>query len=536
MYNRGLFHDWVPKPLMLLLIIYLLIVYMLINAIYSSNISLMTGSTGILSEYFTWSIFATTIGLGAAIPLIMRVKMRFRSKEMMLSSLLVMAVMSVVIATTDSAVVVVGGSLIFGFFKMFGMVEIVLPIRGILSPNGDNGRFYSIFYPIAIGLGQVGALLSANIVLDVSWQMLHYYTAALLLVTAMLCIIFMHNLRFAPKMSLKGLDWFAIVLFIAALLCFTYVVTFGKQQDWFTSPNIRYAAIGAMVFVLILVIRELNIKQPLLMFNIYKLGSVRMGLFLLVGQGIFMSAAAIQTIYTSAILGYNWMNNASLGFMMLTGIIFSGFVAFYWTKFKIPLKMYIFTAFSAYVAYYIILYFMMVPGLNIERFFLPQFLNGYGMCGLFISLWIYTLAKVPAQEMIFSVAPVMVFRSVITTTFFTGIIMWVQYSFQLQGVVDLAFYFDGIAMSANSDIGSLSQVQLSALLAANKKLLGYIIVIGLAFLAIIFFHQFGNFKYRIAHYNVRKTKYKYGGKPSKAAIRDEKENLEESIGDIAGII
>jgi len=461
----------------------------------------------------------------------MRFKMRFRSKELMITSLVVMAMMSVVIATTHSAGVIVGACLIFGFFKMFAMAEIVLPMRGILSPKGDNGRFYSLFYPIAIGFGQIGAMITAKFTLNVDWQMLHIYTAVLLLACALLCVVVMHNLRFMPKMSLAKLDWPASAMLMGTLLCFSYVVTFGKQQDWFNSSNIRLAVVGAVALTAIFIIRELKVESPLIMFNIYKLSSVRLGLILLLGQGILMGASSVQNIYSSAILGYNWMNNAYLGMMMLTGIITSGVVAFYWTKHNIPLRMYIFTGFSAYIIYYTILYFKMVPGLNIESFMLPQFFNGYGMCSLFIAVWTYLVARIPQKEMIFSVAPLMVFRSVITMTLFSGIIGWFQYRFQLESVANLAVHLDSILMASNPDVGSLSSVQLGALLAANKKLLGYIIIIGFAFLAFILFHQFGYLKYRIAYYNVRNNPLK-----NTETSENENDEISEAAGSIAGIV
>lgn len=514
---------------MLLLIFLILVVLLVTNPVYSGNIGLMVSSTGIIAEYFTWATFAGTVGMGVAIPLIMRMKMRFRAKELMLASLVSMAVLSVVVATTDSAAVVVGSCLVFGFVKMFGMVEVVLPIRGILSPDGDNGRFYSIFYPIAIGAGQIGGPYLARLALSTGWQMLHFYSAALFLVTALLCVIVMHNQRFAPKMSLAGVDWLSVVLFAASLMCFSYVVTFGRQQDWFVSAYIRYASLGAVLAALWLVIRQLGSRQPLLKFGLYRISDVRLGLVLLIGQGMFMGAGAIQSIYTSAILGYNWMINASLSLMMLPGIVTAGFAAFHWTKNKIPLKMYIFSAFAAYVAYYALLYFMMAPGLSIEQFVLPQFLNGYAMGGLFISLWIFTLAKVPQQDMIFSVAPVMVFRSIVTTAFFSGFFGWLQYKFQWDSVHNLAFYFDTIMMNHDAAVGSFGSVQLSAILAANKKLVGYVIIAGFGFLALIFFHQFGHFKYRIAHYNVRKSRKERPREPVQA-----EDPLSGSIGSIAG--
>lgn len=537
MYNKGIFHDWVPKLVMLVLFFLILVILLITNPIYSPNISLMVSSTGIIGEYFTWATFSGTIGMGVAIPLIMRLKMRFRAKELMLASLLTMAVLSIVIANTTSPVIIVASCFLFGFMKMFGMVEVVLPIRGIFSPNGDNGAFYSKFYPIAIGVGQIGSPYIAAMALGSDWKMLHYYSAALFLLTALLCIIVMHNLRFAPKMSLKGLDWLGLVLFAVPLMCFSYVVIFGRQQDWFVSPSIRCASLAALVVAVILVVWELNTKSPLLKFKIYRLSSVRIGLILLVGQGIFMGASSIQAIYTSAILGYNWMQNSSLSLMMVPGIVIAGFAAFHWTKHRIPLKMYIFTAFASYIIYYVMLYFMMVPGLNIERFLLPQLFNGYGMGGLFISLWIYTLAKVPQQDMLPSVAPVMVFRSIICTAFFTGFFSWLQYYFQQQSVQNLAFYFDMTTMALDPTVGNLGSVQLGAVLAANKKLLGYVIIAGFAYLTFIFFHQFGTYRNRLEHNRMLRDerKRRKRGESDKFS-KEEKDALSEDVGGIAGSV
>ena len=67
-------------------------------------------------------------------------------------------------------------------------------------------------------------------------------------------------------------------------------------------------------------------------------------------------------------------------------------------------------------------------------------------------------------------------------------------------------------------------------LTANKKLLGYAIIVGFAFLTFIFFHQFGNFKYKIGHWNIRhfeeyKTKL----------TEDDNDEVSEAAGDIAGV-
>ena len=468
------------------------------------NIGQMMSSTGIVSEFFLLGNFAGTIGMALYIPMIMRIKMRFRSKELMITALLTMAIMITVIATTTSGVVIVGASLIFGVAKMVGMIEVLLPVQFILSRNGEKNRFYAIFYPAALILGQFGGITASIFSQSLSWQGIHFNAAATLLIMALVCVVFMHNKRFAKKMPLYYVDWMGLLLFATGLISLAYLFSFGKQQDWFVSRNIQVAAITATVAIVSLVIRQLNIKRPFLAFKIYKRNDILVGLMLLVGQGTYMGASSIMTIYSTAILGFNWMTNASLNLMMIPGMITAGFVAYHWTKNKIPLKMYIFSGFAAHFLYTVMLYFMMVPQLNITQLFLPQMLNGYGMCTLFISIWIYIFNKIEPETMLLSVAPIMVFRSFFMIALSSSLIGWLQYELQWQSVGNLALYFDTITLNHNPNVGLIRDVQLGAIMAANKRMLGFIIIAGLGFLTFIFLHQFGAQKYRVARYRTNK--------------------------------
>ena len=69
MYNRGLFHTWVPKPVQLLLILVFLIAILPTSGIYSGNIGDMVGSLGSLSEDISMANNATTIGMVVVFPL-----------------------------------------------------------------------------------------------------------------------------------------------------------------------------------------------------------------------------------------------------------------------------------------------------------------------------------------------------------------------------------------------------------------------------------------------------------------------------------
>ncbi|MEA4916933.1 hypothetical protein [Proteiniphilum sp.] len=505
-YNRGLFHKWVPGLGQLGLIILFESIMLLINPINPGNIGQMSSSTGIITEYYLWGNYAIIIGLSLVLPFVLRVKMRFHSKELLVTALVAMALLNVVVATTSIGEVIVVACLLFGIAKMLGMLEMLLPIQGILSPDGNRNRFYAVFYPISIGASQLSVFFTSKFALDIGWQAVTFYGSATLLLAALIAIIFVHNQRFARKMPFYRIDWFGLLCFGTALMGTAYVFAFGKQQDWFNSASIIWACVIIIVSIFILIIRQLNTRHPFLSFKLYGIREVRVGILLLIGQGMFMGVSSVMSIYTAAILGYNWMTNAEINLMTLPGIVMSGFVAYYWTKQGLHLKMYIFSGFAAYFLYAVMLYFMMVPELDISRLYLPQVLNGYGMCALFISVWIYTFYKVPQNTMLPSVAPIMIFRSFVMLGFFTALFGWLQYKLQWQSIGDLAIYFDPLNMNNNLNIGSLRDIQMSAILASNKTLLGYVIIAGLGILSMILFYQFGQEKYKLVRFEARRAK------------------------------
>jgi hypothetical protein len=72
----------------------------------------------------------------------------------------------------------------------------------------------------------------------------------------------------------------------------------------------------------------------------------------------------------------------------------------------------------------------------------------------------------------------------------------------------MAVYFDSLNISHNPGVGAFRDVQMSAILTANKRLLGYIIIAGIGLLAFISFHSFGFRKYNYARYKQHKLQRK----------------------------
>ena len=531
MYNKGLFHTWVPKPVMLLLIIILLVPFLSINGVYSGNISDMVGGLGALSETITLAVNASSIGMAVSLPLFLRAKRYFRSKELLVGSLLIMALLSFICGTTGEPVVIVICSFFIGFFKLFGMFELIMPIMFMLSPTGDRGRFYSFFYPISIGIGQVSSYFTTLYAYNVQWQQVYMISTASLLFCALLCVIFMHNLRPGKQVPIKGFDWFSMGLFSVALMLLNYALVYARQQAWLASDSILLTAVGAVLLLAVFLYRQSLVKAPNLSLSIFKKKNVVHGLILTMLLGMYMATSSVQSMFTTSVLGYSATTNARLNLAMIPGIILAGVMGFHYFRKKWSLKSYIWVGFAAFIAYTVIMYFLLAPVIDLEYLILPSFLKGLGMGVLFIGIGFYTFDKLAMMEMLSAASMQMVVRSFLGTAVFGAIYSWALYKLQWQQVGDLAVNIDAMnpfGLSRGGGLALYGAVQVQAMLAAAKTLLGYIVMASLSVLVYVALHRFGKMHYR------RMIGYskKMAGLSLKAYRRNAREIEKEEIADV----
>ena len=493
MYNKGLFNDWVPKPVQLLLIVLLLVVVMPLGGVYTGNISFMVSGTGQLTEYYMWANYATTIGMGACMPVVLRIKMRFRIRDKVVMLLVLLGCLSYINSTTMEPAIIIASALIIGFLKMMITIELFLPLMVML---GHRGVFYSVFYTFVLVLNQISAYYAVEISILYNWKQFFIIASIECLVMALVCWIFMHNKYFAMKVPLHYIDWLSILLFVSTFMLSAYVFTFGKQQDWLNSPRIINASIAAFISFAVLCIRQTTLKRPYLSFKIFTKSNVQNGLLMLLFLGMFLGTTSVQNIFSVGVLGYDQLTNAKLNLMIIPGLLVSGVVAVFWFKKEIAIKMFIFSGFAGMLAYAIIMYFSMVPEFNYDLWYLPLFLKGYGMGALFIAIWYYTLDKLELDDMLAAIGLVLVWRTFLAVALFSALFSWFQYQFQIESLGNLAVYLDGMTLTSQNLPTNLKSIQLNAILSSNKRLFGYIILVGFGVLLYVLTHHFGREKFR----------------------------------------
>ncbi|WP_435524922.1 hypothetical protein [Chryseobacterium indoltheticum] len=81
---------------------------------------------------------------------------------------------------------------------------------------------------------------------------------------------------------------------------------------------------------------------------------------------------------------------------------------------------------------------------------------------------------------------------------FSALFSWFQYQFQIESLGNLAVYLDGMTLTSQNLSANLKSIQMNAILSANKKIFGYIIVAGFGILLFVLTHHFGEEKIQIS--------------------------------------
>ena len=487
MYNQGLFADWVPKPLKLVLILVFLLPILVVSGVYTGNLSYMVGSLGTNNEWIVFANYAGVVGMGVSLPIIFRYKLLYHTKFLMIRTLLFLAIANFMIGTTDSNIVIVSCAFFIGFLKMFALIEFIIPTMFMISPDGNRPRFYSIFYPSAIVFPQLAGYFMTRFGFNTYWQNANFIMAVAMLFLAALAIIFMHNKRYAPKMSLKGIDWTGMFLFTAVFLALAYVISFAKQQNYFKSEHIMLA-LGIIILGSILYLINQHLKKsPFIDFGFFNNYSVIHGSMMLLMLGFFLAGSSLQSKITIGILGFDSVMDNSFNLWMIPGLLLAIIFSMLWLVKDKSIKVYILLGFSAFIFYYIFMYFLVSPGLSYEQLIVPNIFRGFGMAVLFIGIWLYALGNLKPDDMLGAAAVLIILRTMIGPGLWSLAFNYIDGIWNLEAFTNMAGKMDASAYTRQNAMGFYKNIKLDALMIATKRIYGFLILIGVAVLVYVSF-------------------------------------------------
>lgn len=450
------FRKWVPKPLGILITLFMFIPALFINGAYTSNIGEMVGSLGIMSEHIQYANFATAIGMVVFTPFIIRFLEVNRPKMVYLACLSALAVISYICAKTVSMPLLI----ICSFFTGSIRIMLIFNTLSILLGYATNNELHfaallkssileyitnselnltkllkfsstqtnkeaedkiekikamglPFLYLFFLTIGQLGSFVTAGLAHAYEWQYVYYFMIVIVLISLILVettMVYEKKLKTA-RLPIKKVG--STILASLILLSFTFILIYGKTFDWFDNQLIIYASIIFFVSAGLFLILESQNKHPYLDFQIFSFRNVIIALSLFVMLMILNSSSMIVSTFIGISMKTDNWQKAVLSNYSLIGYVIGAVIAMLMAKWNIHFK-YIFSiGFLCITIAAVYMYFQVQSMGLYENMIFPVIIRSTGMLILYAMAGVWGMRKLNMSYITSWIFLMLAFRSVI---------------------------------------------------------------------------------------------------------------------------
>lgn len=508
------FRKWVPYWLRIVVGFAILLPITLINGAYTGCSIDISSALGVMSEDITMAYYAASAGMAAAYPLIPKVRPIATTKTILLSSLVSQVILSLLCANTGSMEILIICSFLIGTMKAFSMLEMIIILKPVFSRRDIRSEFYSYFYPIVFGAGQVSMLLTSELAYNYQWQYMYYAVSIMLLIAIMLILICFRYGRRPIRIPFKEMDFKSFLYISVAMLMTIYLFTYGKVSDWFESPLILCFTLVIPLLVWLFIKAQQGKESPFVNLDVIKYKKSIVGYLFMSITMILSASSALVSSYTSSVLKLDSVHSNGLNLMMIPGFIAGAFICFWWFRLQIwRFRVLVFWGLACFVGYFGLLYFGVTADGSFEYLYLPTMLRGMGMIILFIAFGVYAVEGMNPKLMISNAFFLVTTRSmlapVIGASLFSNMLYRVgqrnsmilgqelsatntiaasKYDQYLNSAISGGQPLEQAQVMATSNLNSLLSVQANLL--TIKMILGYMLIISIVLMIIARFTPF----------------------------------------------
>ena len=193
--------KWVPNWLALISIFIIILPITMLNGSYTGSMLEVSNTLGTNTEDITMGYYAASAGMAIAYPIVPKVLSAFSVKFLLLADLALQFILSWICARSQSADILIVASFAIGFLKGFLMLWFIRHAQKIFSPKNVRSEFYSYFYPLVYGSGQISMVLTAELAYHYNWKYMYYFMMLLLLLAILLVIVCYRHNRPLQKIS-----------------------------------------------------------------------------------------------------------------------------------------------------------------------------------------------------------------------------------------------------------------------------------------------------------------------------------------------
>ncbi len=483
--------NYIPRRLKPWLFIFFVLIIQFSGGVYLAAASDMVGTKAFMQEDILMAGYASLIGIAINLCVMFRLKFRFSNRVGLLICGAALIAANIICALTDSVPVLVITCFFAGWFRMWATLVCNSTIQLWITPVRDMAIFFCYVFIIVDGVIQLSGIATVYTAFFSQWEYMHWIMTGMLVLMMIMVLILVKPVKGPMQIPLLGIDWIGSALWSIFMMCFTFICVYGNYFDWWDAIEMRGAALLGILCLAINLWRATFLHHPYISFMAMKNRNViGATIIYLVFFTLMATEHVFEHSYAANILGFDETNLIDLNWYVLVGII-AGCAFTYFTfalnkwRYK-TMTAIAFTLAAVYLAYF---YFMTDYGVEKEMLFIPLFIRG--MASVIISIVFLTSIKQSGLHFF-------IFPQALTINGFTGAVMgatfgpavigeFLKYTMTKNSALLSANMTDFNVDAVHMPLGNLyGMVQAQALVVSMKEIYGWLLMLALAFLLIIF--------------------------------------------------
>ena len=395
------FNSYVPRRIQPWIYLTFAFIFLMSGGIYGGTMQNVMGEYSLMREDVMMIVMCNVVGVNMPFPMLFRLKFAFPNRRLLLNAALVIALCNFLIMFTDNVAIMCVLGFIAGFFKLCGCFECMSTIQLWITPKRDFTIFFPVLYCLVLGNMFLSPWVTEHLVyVFQDWRVVNWLMIGLLLTVALVVFTTTHNFMFMKPIPFISIDYMGCLLWSALMIEFIFFFNYGEHYNWLDSRVMRMDLLLFLVTLFLCLQRMLHIRHPYIAPGAWRYKRL-IPLLTLFAFVEFMGSTpkVLQTAFTGSVLHFGIFTTNVFNFTEWLAAIAGCLFCLLWIrvlhqKFTRLLTVGV----TAMVAYPVMMYFLVEPGLNIEALYAPIALRSFGNAIFFCTLTIYLEELMPFQH------------------------------------------------------------------------------------------------------------------------------------------
>ena len=440
-FSMPMFHAWVPKPIRPWIYVLFALSFQISGGVYLGAAAQIYGGMSLMREDVTMCLYVTLAAMALYFPVLFRMKFRFTNKVLLMAAATLMALCNFLVTRVETVPVLWAICFFAGIAKIQGTFECISNIQLWMTSTRDMRAFFPLFHIILVGCMQFSDLITVHLAYYYNWRYMHYFIIGIMLTVCFLVLVLTRWVRLMPKVPLWGIDVTGAILWLLLALQLIYIFNYGEWHDWYNSPEIVTITGTALVTLGAAIHRMRYTLHAYYDRRVWSFKYMKEILVLImITEFFFATETALESVYLGAGMHYDSLNDVSLDWAVVAGILVAVGFGYYYLKIRrISYYKMLIAGMAAQTLYLAGMYFLMDTGINIEKLYFPIFMRGFS----------YTLLSATYF--------ICLFDAMNFATFFQAVSIFNIIHMTLGGVIGGAIYSHGLRYYMRDNMGRYAQ-------------------------------------------------------------------------------